>query len=146
MSAVLGNCNLVSLPAFDALEESSALGRRMSKNIPLILKEESSFEQVRDAANGSYYIESLTADLVQKSWDLFLEIEKQGGLLAYHKSGKLDQVLNQSHQSRVTQYNSKERSFLGVNRFENATAKDLEVAANSTNGMAAKVLSKDVNA
>mgnify|MGYP000854022516 CR=1 FL=1 len=146
MSAVLGNCNLVSLPAFDALEESSALGRRMSKNIPLILKEESSFEQVRDAANGSYYIESLTADLAQKSWDLFLEIEKQGGLLAYHKSGKLDQVLNQSHQSRVTQYNSKERSFLGVNRFENATAKDLEVAANSTNGMAAKVLSKDVNA
>ena len=143
---MLGNCNLVSLPAFDALEESSALGRRMSKNIPLILKEESSFEQVRDAANGSYYIESLTADLAQKSWDLFLEIEKQGGLLAYHKSGKLDQVLNQSHQRRVTQYNSKERSFLGVNRFENATAKDLEVAANSTNGMAAKVLSKDVNA
>tara|TARA_B110000503_G_scaffold143181_1_gene243072 strand:- start:276 stop:1577 length:1302 start_codon:yes stop_codon:yes gene_type:complete len=146
MSAVLGNCNLVSLPAFDALEKSSSLGRRMSKNIPLILKEESSFEQVRDAANGSYYIEHLTADLAQKAWDLFLEVEKQGGLLAYHKSGKLDEELNKSHQNRLLKYNSKERSFLGVNRFENSTAKDLKVAANSTNGIAAKVLSKDVNA
>ncbi len=146
MSAILGNCNLVSLPAFDALEDASSLGRRMSKNIPLILKEESSFEQVRDAANGSYYIESLSSELAQKSWDLFLEIEKQGGLLAYHKSGKLDDELNKSHQSRLAQYNSKERSFLGVNRFENATAKDLKVAANSPNGIAAKALSKDVNA
>lgn len=145
MSAIIGNCNLVSIPAFDALEKASSLGRRMSKNIPLILKEESSFEQVRDAANGSYYIESLTADLAQKSWDLFLEIEKQGGLLAYHNDGKLNLELNKSHQNRVAQYNSKERSFLGVNRFENATAKDLKVAANSANGIAAKVLSKDVN-
>ncbi|MFT6167486.1 MAG: methylmalonyl-CoA mutase [Vicingaceae bacterium] len=146
MSAVLGNCNLVSLPAFDALEKSSSLGRRMSKNIPLILKEESSFEQVRDAANGSYYIEHLSADLAQKVWDLFLEVENQGGLLAYHNSGKLDEELNKSHQNRLLKYNSKERSFLGVNRFENSTAKDLKVAANSTNGIAAKVLSKDVNA
>lgn len=146
MSAVLGNCNLVSLPAFDALENSSSLGMRMSKNIPLILKEESSFEQVRDASNGSYYIEQLSADLAQKSWDLFLEIEKQGGLLAYHKSGKLDEELNKSHQNRISKYNSNERSFIGVNRFENSTAKDLKVAANSTTGIAAKVLSKDVNA
>jgi len=146
MSAVLGNCNLVSLPAFDALEKSSSLGRRMSKNIPLILKEESSFEQVRDAANGSYYIEQLSAELAQKAWNLFLEVEKQGGLLAYHNSGKLGDELNNSHQSRLSKYKSNERSFVGVNRFENTTSKDLKVAANKTDGIAAKVLSKEVKA
>ena len=146
MSAVLGNCNLVSLPAFDALEHSSSLGRRMSKNIPLILKEESSFEQVRDAANGSYYIENLTAELAEKGWDLFLKIEKEGGLLAYKESGKLEKELSQSHQNRLSKYTSKERSFLGVNQFENATAKDLKVATNGNGGLDAKVLSKEVKA
>lgn len=146
MSAILGNCNLVSLPAFDGLESSSSLGRRMSKNIPLILKEESSFEQVRDAASGSYYIENLTAELAQKAWDLFLKIEKKGGLLSYFKSGKLEKKLTNSHENRLSKYTSKERSFLGVNQYENATAKDLEVAKNGNGGLDAKVLSKEVKA
>ena len=146
MSAVLGNCNLVSLPAFDALEDSSSFGMRMSKNIPLILKEESSFEQVRDAANGSYYIEQLSAEIAQKAWVLFLDIEKQGGLLAFHNSGKLSDELTNSHESRLSKYKSNERSLLGVNRFENTKSKDLKVAANGTDGISAKVLSKEVKA
>lgn len=145
MSAVLGNCNLVSLPAFDALEESSARGRRMSKNIPLILKEESSFDQVRDVSNGSYYIEALTAELAQKAWNLFLNIEKEGGLLAYHKSGKLNADLEKSHSKRVKNYESKERTFLGVNKFENPESKDLSVNVKEISGITAKVLSKELN-
>lgn len=146
MSAVLGNCNLVSLPAFDALEDSSSFGMRMSKNIPLILKEESSFEQVRDAANGSYYVEKLSAEIAQKAWALFLDIENQGGLLAYHNSGKLSDELKNSHKSRLSKYKSNERSLLGVNRFENTKSKDLKVAPNKTDGISAKVLSKEVKA
>ena len=118
----------------------------MSKNIPLILKEESSFEQVRDAANGSYYIEQLSAEIAQKAWVLFLDIEKQGGLLAFHNSGKLSDELTNSHESRLSKYKSNERSLLGVNRFENTKSKDLKVAANGTDGISAKVLSKEVKA
>ena len=146
MSAVLGNCNLVSLPAFDALEKSSGRGRRMSKNIPLILKEESSFEQVRDAANGSYYIESLSAEIAKKAWDLFLEIEQEGGLLAYNNKGKLSSDLEASHKKRVAAYKANERTFLGVNRFENPDSKDLQVSIKQTSGISAKVLSKELNA
>ena len=118
----------------------------MSKNIPLILKEESSFEEVRDAASGSYYIESLSAEIAKKSWNLFLEIEKEGGLLACHNKGKLNSDLEVSHQKRVAAYKANERTFLGVNRFENPDSKDLQVSTNQTSGISAKVLSKELNA
>ncbi|MFT4756968.1 MAG: methylmalonyl-CoA mutase [Vicingaceae bacterium] len=145
MSAVLGNCNLVSLPAFDALEKASSLGMRMSRNIPLILKEESSFEHVRDASNGSFYIENLSAELATKAWELFRKVEKKGGLLAYFESGKLKEKLDNSHFNRLEKYNSKERTFLGVNKFENPNAKELLVNQKHAGGIAARVLSKEMN-
>lgn len=146
MSAVLGNCSLVSLPTYDGLEKSSSLGRRMSKNIPLILKEESSFEQVRDTASGSYYIESLSAEIASKAWELFLKIEKKGGLLHYFEKGKLAEKLEESHNNRLEKYLSKERTFLGVNKFENPKATDLNIKASNSKGIVSRVLSKEVNA
>ena len=77
---------------------------------------------------------------------MFLEIEQEGGLLAYNNKGKLSSDLEASHKKRVAAYKANERTFLGVNRFENPDSKDLLVSIKQTSGISAKVLSKELNA
>lgn len=146
MSAILGNSNLVSSPAYDEHEKASSLGLRMSKNIPLILREESSFEKVRDPASGSYYLEELTAEIADKAWNFFLTIEKEGGLLKRFKDGILEKELLNAHQSRVQTFQKGKRVMLGVNKFTVENKADLKVKDSIKKGIASRILSKDINA
>jgi len=144
MSAVIGNCDLISLPAFDELEKASNLGNRMSKNISLILKEESHFNKVEDFANGSYYIESLSMEFADNAWEKFLSIEKEGGLLKLLKDGSLKKMLEDAAAKRAAAYKQNKRTLVGANKFVNDTATDLEVSIKKNEGFAAKLLSKDM--
>jgi len=144
MSAAIGNCDLISLPAFDKWESPSNLGNRMSKNISLILKEESYFNQVQDMAKGSYYIESLSFDIVNKSWERFLDIEQKGGLLAMLKNGKLSDLLTKDSEKRAEAYKENKRILVGLNKYENKDAKDLKVNMKEVEGTADKLISKDI--
>ncbi|MBL4709562.1 MAG: hypothetical protein JKY48_14095 [Flavobacteriales bacterium] len=144
MSAILGNCNLISLPAYDEHEEASSLGLRMSKNIPLILREESSFAEVRDPSSGSYYLEQLTAEIAEKAWNFFLTIEKEGGLLKRFEKGILENELSASHQARVQTFQGGKRVMLGVNKFINENKADLKIKEASFNGIASRIISKDI--
>lgn len=146
MSIVLGNCHLVSIPAFDEMEKPSTLGTRMAKNIPLILKEESFFEEVRDAASGSYYIEELSAEIAQKSWELFLNLESKGTILEHFENGDLEKQLTASHAKRLDSYQNKERTLLGVNKHPNNNSKDLQMESLTTEGIPTRVLSTEINA
>lgn len=129
MSAVLGGCNSVFIPAFDEFGNKCELGKRMARNIQLILKEESYFGNVIDAASGSYYIESLTNELCIKAWDLFVEIEEEGGLIAILNSGKLKRLLIKDREARIKTYDSEGRVLLGVNKFKNGNGVELNVSS-----------------
>lgn len=50
---------------------------------------------MKDPARGSYFIESLTNDIVEKTWTLFLEIEKAGGIFQQIKEGNIQQQLQE---------------------------------------------------
>ena len=146
MSIVLGNCNLMNLPAFDEMEAASSLGMRMAKNVPLILKDESFFEEVRDAASGAYYIEELTAEIVTKTWNLFLNLEKEGTIIEQFESGKLKADLQKSHEKRLKSFQNKERTLLGVNKHPNAKSTNLNVNLQNTNGIPSRILSIEIDA
>jgi len=61
MSAVLGGANhIVVKPT-----ENSEKGKRLARNIQLILKHESGFDQVADPIAGSYYVEVLTNEFIK---------------------------------------------------------------------------------
>lgn len=60
MAAVIGGCDSLSLKASPMRGRSKAFSERIYRNIQLLLKHESHFEQMKDAATGSYYIETLT--------------------------------------------------------------------------------------
>ena len=128
MSAVLGGCDSIYIPAFDENANSSELGKRMARNIQLILKEESHFGKIIDAASGSYYIEKISAEFVEKAWEKFLEIEAKGGLIAIMNSGYLREILEKDKTTRINKYKSGERVLLGVNKFQNTKGVNLTLA------------------
>ncbi|MBC8172966.1 MAG: hypothetical protein H7X71_03575 [Chitinophagales bacterium] len=77
MSAVLGGCSVLSVTPYEKSEDA----RRYTTNIQNILRFESYFDRYRAAANGSFYIETLTTSLAEKAWKLFQEIESNGGFI-----------------------------------------------------------------
>ena len=61
MSAILGGTDSICNLAYDAIyHKTNEFGQRIARNQLLILKHESYFDQVANAADGTYYIEELT--------------------------------------------------------------------------------------
>lgn len=71
MSALLGGVDALSIPTFDLQQEAQSV--RLAINIQNLLRYESYMDRYRDAANGSYYIESLTRQFGEKAWSIFIE-------------------------------------------------------------------------
>ncbi|MFT6216805.1 MAG: methylmalonyl-CoA mutase [Roseivirga sp.] len=81
MSAIIGGTNgLIIQPFYQLFSKNSAQAERMARNISILLKDESYFDKAIDPAAGSYFIESLTLQMVEKSWRILQTIEEQGGL------------------------------------------------------------------
>ena len=84
LAAILGGCDSLQTGFFNVAgnDDSGILARRLARNTQLVLREEVNLGRVQDPAAGSYLIEQLTTDLCAKSWQLFQEIEKRGGMTA----------------------------------------------------------------
>ncbi len=74
-SAVLGGADVMTVHPHDILTGPSDSSIRFARNIQLVIKEETHVDKVIDPAGGSYFIETLTAELVEKAWALFVDIE-----------------------------------------------------------------------
>ncbi|MBV8851264.1 MAG: methylmalonyl-CoA mutase small subunit, partial [Methylobacteriaceae bacterium] len=80
-SAALGGADSISvLPFTQALGLPDAAARRLARNTQLVLGEESHLDKVSDPAAGSGGFEALTMQFAERAWDLFQQIEKDGGL------------------------------------------------------------------
>lgn len=120
MSAVLGGADWIVPLAYDALyHKTNDFGERIARNQLIILKEESYFDVVQNASEGSYYIEALTEQLATKSLDLFKDIEKSGGLLQQLKDGTIQRKIKESAASEQTQFDEAKIILLGTNKHPN---------------------------
>jgi len=117
MSAILGGANTICNLPYDALyHKSNEFGERISRNQLLILKSESYFDMVSNAADGSYYIESLTNELAEKALALFKSIEKSGGFLGQLKEGTIQRKIKESAQKEQDLFNNGSLVLLGTNK------------------------------
>ncbi|TDD19762.1 methylmalonyl-CoA mutase subunit beta [Nonomuraea diastatica] len=82
-AAGVGGAEAVTVRPFDArLRLPDAFSRRIARNTQALLLEESGVGRVIDPAGGSWYVERRTADLAERAWDWFQEIETSGGIVA----------------------------------------------------------------
>ena len=80
LSAVLGGTQSLHTNALDeAIALPTEFSARIARNTQLILQEETGVSNVIDPLAGSYYVESLTAELADAAWDIIKEIDEMGG-------------------------------------------------------------------
>jgi methylmalonyl-CoA mutase len=122
MSAVLGGVDSFCVTPFDATyEEATEFSDRISRNQQLILKEESHFDKVADPAAGSYYIENLTESIATAAWNVFLQIQEEGGYLASVRKGTIQNIVKESAAKRFSNLATRRETILGTNQYPNFT-------------------------
>lgn len=131
MSAILGGADTVANLSYDSLyHKDNEFGDRIARNQLLILKHESYFDKVNNPADGSYYIESLTIQLAEKSLALFKDIEANGGFLKLLNDGTIKKKIQESANKEQELFDSKKEVLLGTNKYPNKEDKmkhDLEL-------------------
>ncbi len=131
MSAIIGGANSVeALPVYEQDKSESSISLRIARNIQHLLIEESYVELVGDVAAGSYYIETLTAQLSEAAWEMFQYIEKMGGMSK--ASTWLDEQLRENLAQQRMDLNENQTIFVGVNKYKN---KHETVAETDTNAL-----------
>lgn len=120
MSAILGGADAVANLAYDSLyHKDNEFGDRIARNQLLVLKHESYFDKVNNPADGSYYIESLTSQLAEKSLALFKDIEASGGFLKLLNEGTIKKKIHESAAKEQELFDSKKEVLLGTNKYPN---------------------------
>jgi len=118
LSAILGGCDTLQLAPFDPAGSVNAeLSERITRNIQLLLREESSLGHVVDPAAGSFYIETMTASLCREAWKLFQQIEAKGGLGVAEASGTIAAMIAPAASARRKAVNTRRRTLVGINRY-----------------------------
>ncbi|WP_293873069.1 methylmalonyl-CoA mutase subunit beta [Flavobacterium sp.] len=120
ISAVLGGADSITNLPYDALyHKDNEFGDRISRNQLLILKHESYFDKVSNPADGSYYIESLTEQLAEKSLLLFKDIEANSGFITQLIEGKIQKKIGESAAKEQELFDSGKEILLGTNKYHN---------------------------
>lgn len=122
MSAAIGGVHSLEVTPFDAaFEAPTEFAKRIARNVELLLKHESHFDQVVDPAGGSYYIENLTQSIAAEAWKLFLETEEKGGYTAAYKEGFVTERVKASAAAKDKNIATRRQILLGANQFPNFT-------------------------
>ena len=124
MTAAMGGADSIAVTPFDnAFRNPSDFSERIGRNTQIILKEESYINRVADPAAGSYYIESLTESIAKHSWDLFLQIEDNGGYLKSFKEGLIQRLIRETASARELNIASRKQIIVGVNQYPEVNEK-----------------------
>ena len=118
MSAVLGGTQSLHTNALDeAIALPTDFSARIARNTQLILQEETGVTNVVDPLAGSYYVETLTAQLAEEAWKLIEEVEELGGMTKAVASGMPKLRIEESAAKRQAMIDRGDEVIVGVNKY-----------------------------
>lgn len=116
--AALGGADaILVLPFTFALGKTDAFARRVARNIQIVCQEESNLGRVSDPAGGSWYVETLTAGFAKTAWEIFQEIEAQGGIAAGLQSSFIQDTIAKTSEARAKAIRTGKEQLTGVSAF-----------------------------
>lgn len=115
MSAVMGGCQRLHLWPHDGQETDFSM--RLARNIQHLLIHESHLDKTTNPLEGAYLFDYMAAELAEKAWKKFKEIESDGGLLTGVLSGKLQLEIRQQAEARIAERNEGATPWLGINLY-----------------------------
>ncbi|MCB2082914.1 MAG: methylmalonyl-CoA mutase [Sphingomonadaceae bacterium] len=121
MAAVLGGTQSLHTNALDeAIALPTDFSARIARNTQLVLQEESGICNVADPLGGSYYVESLTAALVDEARKVLAEVEAAGGMTAYVATGKPKAQIEMAAAAKQANIDKGDTVIVGVNKYRKA--------------------------
>jgi methylmalonyl-CoA mutase len=127
MAAVLGGTQSLHTNALDeAIALPTDFSARIARNTQLVLQEESGITNVVDPLGGSYYVEALTAKLVEEAEKLIGEADAAGGMTAYVATGRPKAAIEEAAASKQAGVDRGETVIVGVNKYRKAEEEHLE--------------------
>jgi methylmalonyl-CoA mutase len=115
----------------NSLDEAIALptdfSARIARNTQLFLQDETGICRTVDPWGGSYYVESLTRDLMERAWAHIVEVEKLGGMAKAISTGLPKMRIEEAAARRQAQIDAGREVIVGVNRYKLEKEADLEI-------------------
>ncbi|MES2663637.1 MAG: methylmalonyl-CoA mutase [Pseudomonadota bacterium] len=119
MAAVMGGTQSLHTNSFDeALALPSNDSARIALNTQLILQHETLITKVIDPWGGSYFMENLTVELIEKAKEYLKEIQQQGGMIAAIEAGIPQRRIQASAALRQARIDSGEDVIIGLNAYQ----------------------------
>ncbi|MDQ1005366.1 methylmalonyl-CoA mutase [Neobacillus niacini] len=128
MAAALGHTQSLHTNALDeAIALPTDFSARIARNTQLFLQDETGICNVVDPWGGSYYVESLTKELVDRAWEHIQEIESLGGMAKAIETGLPKMRIEEAAARRQAQIDSGKELIIGVNQYRLEKEDPLEI-------------------
>jgi len=127
LAATLGGTQSLHTNALDeAIALPTEFSARIARNTQIVLTEETGITKVVDPLGGSYYVEALTAELVDQAWKIIGEVDKLGGMTKAVASGMPKRLIEEAAAARQARVDKGEDVIVGVNKYKLATEEQLD--------------------
>ena len=118
LAAALGGTQSLHTNALDeALALPTDFSARIARNTQLYLQHETDITKAVDPWGGSYYLESLTADLANQAWALIEEVEGLGGMAAAIETGLPKLRIEEAAARKQSRIDAGQEVIVGVNKY-----------------------------
>ncbi len=119
LAATLGGTQSLHTNALDeAIALPTDFSARIARNTQIYLQKEIGITQHVDPLGGSYFVEKLTEELIEKSWELITEVEELGGMAKAIETGLPKMRIEEAAARKQARIDSAKDIIVGVNRFQ----------------------------
>ncbi|MGE4430108.1 MAG: methylmalonyl-CoA mutase [Sphingobium sp.] len=127
MAAMLGGTQSLHTNALDeAIALPTDFSARIARNTQIVIQEETGMCNVVDPLGGSYYIEALTSELVDKAWEIIERVEADGGMAKAVGAGWPKAMIEEAAAARQARVDRGDDVIVGVNKYRLANEDFLE--------------------
>ena len=128
LAAVLGGTQSLHTNSLDeAIALPTDFSARIARNTQLYLQHETDITRAVDPWGGSYYVEYLTKELIEKAWALIEEVEKLGGMTKAIETGLPKLRIEEAAARKQARIDGGKDVIVGVNRYKPATNTEIEL-------------------
>jgi methylmalonyl-CoA mutase len=128
MAAMLGGTQSLHTNALDeAIALPTDFSARIARNTQIILQEETGMCNVVDPLGGSYYIEALTKELVDKAWEIIERVDAEGGMAKAVAAGWPKAMIEEAAAARQARVDRGDDVIVGVNKYRLANEDQIDI-------------------
>ena len=128
MAAMLGGTQSLHTNALDeAIALPTDFSARIARNTQIVIQEETGMTKVVDPLGGSYYIESLTRELVDRAWEIIARVEAEGGMAKAVAAGWPKAMIEEASAARAARVDRGEDVIVGVNKYRKDNEDPIEI-------------------